>query len=66
LSELQHENEDLKASVREYKHTIEVIIEKHLTQMVRSLYNVKVCERSAAVLIAFSFSDGAASGTSDS
>jgi hypothetical protein len=42
LSELQHENEDLKASVREYKHTIEVIIEKHLTQMVRSLYKVKV------------------------
>lgn len=33
LSELQHENEDLKASVREYKQTIEVIIEKHLMQM---------------------------------
>ncbi|ELR20623.1 uncharacterized protein ACA1_053470 [Acanthamoeba castellanii str. Neff] len=30
---LKHENEDLKASVREYKQTIEVIIEKHLTQM---------------------------------
>merc|ERR1711941_147308 len=33
VSELQHENEDLKASVREYKQTIEVIIERHLTQM---------------------------------
>lgn len=37
ISELQLENEDLKASIKEYKQTIEIIIEKHLTQMVRML-----------------------------